>query len=487
VNTARPGSAASAALIPLVVDLDGTLLRSDLLLESALAYTRAQPLGLLAPLRWLAGGKAHLKQRLAEAVEIDVTTLPYDQRVLDLIGRERAAGRRIVLATASHRLYAERIADHLQVFDEVLATEGQLNLSAERKRDSLLQRYGQAGYDYAGNSRDDLPVWATARHAYVVAAGAGVRRRAAAHGNVAAVLDGEPPLQRLRTLLRAMRVHQWAKNLLIFLPLLAAHVAGEPARVLAGMLAFVCFSLCASSVYLLNDLLDLADDRHHQSKRQRPFAAGHLPLGMGIALTPLLLLAAFGLSLWLLPWRFGAVLLAYYVLTLGYSLYLKRVMALDAITLAALYTLRLIAGAAAFGVPLTFWLLAFSMFIFLSLALVKRYAELREARHRGDTAQARGRGYFPGDLEMISSLGAASGYLAVLVLALYTQDRATVALYSRPQLIWLACPLLLFWITRTWMLTHRGQMHDDPVVFALKDRASLLVGLLFALIFWSAS
>lgn len=473
--------------IPLVVDLDGTLLRSDLLLESALAYTRAQPLRLLAPLAWLTGGKAHLKQRLAQAAEIDVTTLPYDQRVLDLIGRERAAGRRIVLATASHQLYAERIAAHLQLFDEVLATENGVNLSAERKRDRLLQQYGQRGYDYAGNSHDDLPVWAAARHAYVVSAGGRLQRRAAALGNVADVMAPVAPLQQLRTMLRAMRVHQWVKNVLIFLPLLAAHAADQPARVLAGVLAFICFSLCASSVYLLNDLLDLPDDRRHKSKRKRPFAAGQLSLGIGMALAPLLLLAAFGLALWLLPWRFSAVLLAYYAITLGYSLYLKRLMALDAITLAALYTLRLIAGAAAFAVPLTFWLLAFSMFIFLSLALVKRYAELREARRRGETAQASGRGYFPGDLEMISSLGAASGYLSVLVLALYTQDRATVALYSRPQLIWLACPLLLFWVTRTWMLTHRGQMHDDPVVFALKDRASLLIGLMFALIFWGAS
>ncbi|MBV7537485.1 UbiA family prenyltransferase [Duganella sp. sic0402] len=473
--------------MPLVIDLDGTLLRSDLLLESALAHARTRPLHLLAPLAWLAGGKARLKQRLAEAVEIDVTTLPYDPRVLALIARERAAGRRIVLATASHRLYAERVAAHLQVFDEVLATEGELNLSAARKRDSLVQRYGAQGYDYAGNAGDDLVVWRAARRAYVVNAGSGVRRRAAAHGNVAEVLAPASPLQQLHSALRAMRMHQWAKNLLIFLPLLAAHVADQPARMAAGALAFICFSLCASSVYLLNDLLDLADDRHHQSKRQRPFAAGQLPLLTGMALTPLLLAAAFGLALALLPWRFSAVLLAYYALTLGYSLHLKRLMAVDAVTLAALYTLRLIAGAAAFGVPLTFWLLAFSMFMFLSLALVKRYAELREARHRGDTAQARGRGYFPGDLEMIASLGAASGYLAVLVLALYTQDRATVALYRQPQLIWLACPLLLFWTTRTWMLTHRGAMHDDPVVFALKDRTSLVVGGLFALIFWAAT
>lgn len=478
---------AATAGVPLVIDLDGTLLRSDLLVESALAFVRAQPLRALAPLAWLGGGKVMLKQRLAEEVELDVATLPYDTRVLELIGRERALGRRIVLATASHRLHAERVAAHLGLFDEVLASGDGVNLSAERKRDSLLQRYGHQGYDYAGNSSDDLAVWACARHAYVVSAGALLARRAQAHGNVAQVLPRATAGALLRAVFKALRAHQWAKNLLLFLPLLAAHVLDQPARLAAGALAFVCFSLCASSVYLLNDLLDIGDDRHHRSKRHRPFAAGTLPALAGVALAPLLLAAAFGLALWLLPWKFSVVLLSYYALTLAYSLALKRVMALDAITLAALYTLRLIAGAAAFSVPLTFWMLAFSMFMFLSLALVKRYAELREARHRGDQGQARGRGYYPGDLEMISALGAAAGYLSVLVLALYTQDKATVALYRQPQLIWLACPLLLFWTTRTWMLTHRGEMHDDPVVFALKDRTSLVVGLLFAVIFWAAT
>lgn len=476
-----------ADAVPLVVDLDGTLLRSDVLLESSLALVRTRPLWALAPLLWLGGGKAALKRRLAETVALDVTALPYDPGVLALIAQARAQGRRIVLATASHRLYAERVAAHLGVFDEVLATEGELNLSAGRKRDALLARYGPQGYDYVGNAPDDLPVWAAARRAHVVGAGAALERRARAHGNVASVQPPPSAGMRLGALLKALRVHQWAKNSLILLPLLAAHVADQPARLLAAALAFICFSLCASSVYLLNDLLDVGDDRHHPSKRHRPFAAGKLSLLVGMALAPLLLAAAFALALWLLPWKFAAVLLGYYSLTLAYSLYLKRLMAVDAITLAALYTARLVAGAAALAVPLTFWMLAFSMFMFLSLALVKRYAELREARSSGRAGQARGRGYFPGDLEMIASLGAASGYLAVLVLALYTQDHATVALYRRPQLIWLACPLLLLWMTRIWLLTHRGQMHDDPVVFALKDRASLVVGLLFGAIFLAAA
>jgi 4-hydroxybenzoate polyprenyltransferase len=255
----------------------------------------------------------------------------------------------------------------------------------------------------------------------------------------------------------------------------------------SGLLAFVFFGLCASSVYVLNDMLDVADDRHHPRKRMRPFASGRLPLSAGLLVAPVLLAAAFLGAITLLPPAFSATLLVYYLVTLAYSLWLKREMVLDVITLAALYTLRIIAGGAVFGLVLTSWLLAFSMFIFLSLALVKRYAELRHSRDKGQTERARGRGYYPGDLEMIAALGAASGYLAVMVLALYINDAATVVLYAHPQVIWLACPLLLYWITRVWMLTHRGEMHDDPVVFAIRDKVSLCVGLLLAIVFLGAT
>ncbi|HNN66745.1 MAG TPA: UbiA family prenyltransferase, partial [Pseudomonadales bacterium] len=241
------------------------------------------------------------------------------------------------------------------------------------------------------------------------------------------------------------------------------------------------------SVYLLNDLLDLSADRRHPRKRRRPFAAGTLPIAHGIIAMPALLLSAFSLSLLINPFAFTATLATYYIFTLAYSLRLKRTLMLDAITLAGLYTLRIIAGAAAVSVIPSFWMLAFSMFLFLSLALVKRYTELRDSRLKGKSELTPGRGYYPADLEMVSALGAASGYLSVMVLALYTQDQTTAALYQQPQLIWLACPLLLYWVTRTWMLAHRGQMHEDPVLFAIKDRVSLLVGALFAAVFWIAA
>jgi len=284
-----------------------------------------------------------------------------------------------------------------------------------------------------------------------------------------------------------LRLHQWAKNALLFVPLLAAHRINELDLLLIGLLAFLLFSLCASSVYLLNDLLDLEDDRQHSSKRFRPLASGAVSIKVALLVFPALLLVAFVGAAWLLPWKFTLALACYYALTLAYSLVLKRIMTVDVITLATLYTVRIVAGAMVFDISLTFWMLAFSMFLFLSLAMVKRYAELRESRSKGKTGFTSGRGYYPGDLEMISSLGAASGYLAVLVLALYIQDQTTQALYHHPQVIWLACPLLLYWITRTWMIAHRGQMHDDPLVFAMKDRNSLIFVVLFAMVFWFAA
>lgn len=470
---------------PLIVDLDGTLLRSDLLLETGMAFVRSQPLQLLKPFIWLAKGKAALKEGLAHATHIDVSVLPYDPEVIELIEAERRNGRRVVLATASHHTLAEQIAEHLQLFDQVLATDGERNLSAHRKRDLLVEYYGEQGFDYAGNSHDDIPIWAAARQAYIVNPEANVERRARVQGNVEQVIRSNP--SGIKDWLKALRLHQWMKNVLIFVPLLAAHQLTNPVLLWQGILAFLFFGLCASSVYLFNDLLDLADDRHHHSKRNRPFAAGRLSIKFGLAASPALLVASFTGAALLLPWQFAGVLVAYYILTLAYSLSLKRQMAVDVIALAMLYTVRIIAGAAAFSLPLTFWVLAFSMFMFLSLALVKRYAELREARRNGHTEKTRGRGYYPDDLEMISSLGAASGYLAVMVLALYIHDQATTELYAQPRLIWLACPLLLFWITRVWMLTHRGQMHDDPVVFAIRDRISLVVGALFCLVFWVAA
>jgi 4-hydroxybenzoate polyprenyltransferase/phosphoserine phosphatase len=469
---------------PLVVDLDGTLLRTDLLAETALAFAQQHPWRVASIFSWLMQGKRALKQQLALHTDIDVSSLPYDDRVIALIKTERATGRTIVLATASDQGLAERIAEHLGLFDAVLGTD-QINLAGHNKRDALLQRYAETGFDYLGNSSADLPVWAAAKQALIINASSAVVRQAQLHGNVQKVIATDSG--GFKTWLRAMRLHQWVKNLLIFVPLIAAHRAQEIPLLIAALTAFVCFGLCASSVYLLNDLIDLSDDRFHPRKRSRPFAAGHLSILSGLSMVPVLLLAAFALALWRLPLVFAIGLATYYLLTLAYSLVLKRIMVIDVATLAGLYTLRIIVGGIALGIPLSFWLLAFSVFMFLSLALVKRYAELFQNRARGETGKARGRGYYPDDLPMIGSLGAASGYIAVMVLALYINEAHTRTLYQQPIVIWLACPLLLIWISRVWMLAHRGEMNEDPVVFAMRDWVSLLIGAFTALVFWIAT
>ncbi len=389
------------------------------------------------------------------------------------------------LATASHHALAERIDEHLGIFNGVIASDPTQNLYAQRKRDALVAGFGAGGFDYAGNSHDDLPAWSSARRAILVNPELGVESRSRELENVSAVIRSK------RTSIgdwaKALRYHHWFKNLLIFVPLLAAHRVTDIALLVHGLLAFLAFGLCASSVYVLNDLLDLGDDRHHPTKRHRPFASGLLSIKSGVALVPLLLASAFAISLMWLPPAFTGVLAIYFGLTTVYSLVLKRHMLVDVIALASLYTLRIIAGAAVFGLQPTFWMLAFSMFIFLSLALVKRFSELRLARTNGSTGVSRGRGYYPGDLEMIASLGGAAGYISVLVLALYINDFNTGGLYRHPELIWPACLLLLFWISRVWMLAHRGEMHDDPVVFAITDRTSLVLGMLFGLVFWWAA
>lgn len=447
---------------------------------------RHHPWQLLCSMGTLRSGAGVFTEDLWHRAALDAAHLPYDPSVVAFLTEEHAQGRRIILATSGSPQWAEEIAAHLGFFDEILIASAKTGNPIQQRLSQLLEQYGSGGFDYLGHSAKELPLWAVSGQAYLVKPSPSLQQQLPVQ---ARVLPRMHSLQLpWRNWIRALRLHQWLKNLLLFVPLLTAHQLGDGQLLWQGWQAFIWFGLCASSVYVLNDLLDLAEDRQHPSKKHRPFAARHLSVIAGLLAVPLLLMVAFGGAVsGGLPRAFVEVLGFYYVLTLAYSLYLKRQMALDVITLALLYTLRIVAGAAAVGLPLTFWVLAFSMFMFLSLALVKRYAELREARQAGQSAQTPGRGYYPGDLEMIAALGAASGYLSVMVLALYLHDEDTTALYRQPELIWLACPLLLFWITRMWMLTHRGLVHQDPVLFALRDRVSLMVGGLFGLVFWMAT
>ena len=462
----------------LVVDLDGSLVLTDMLHESALKLFKQRPWDVLRIPFWLAEGKAALKQRLASGAEFDPVTLPYNLPLLDWLRAQRTEGRRLVLCTASDTRIAESIAQHLGIFDEVIASDGTHNLAGPDKAKVLCQRFGERGFDYVGNSSADLAVWPLARRAIVVNAPARLVQRARALAEVER--EFAAPARDLRTWGSLLRVHQWLKNLLLMVPLLAAHDLANGQAWGALALGFAAFCLCASSVYMLNDLLDLESDRRHPRKRMRPFASGQIPVSTGVLMMPVLLMAGMGIGFAVGP-VFLSCLVLYFVLTCAYSWVLKRLMLVDCLTLAVLYTLRIIAGAAAVGHALSFWLLAFSVFLFLSLAFVKRYAELEIQQATGD-GKIHGRGYRTADAPLVQTMGIIAGYTSVLVLALYLNSETVIRLYRSPTWIWGAVPVVLFWISWMWMQAHRGRMHDDPLVFAVKDRASLIAGALFVAI-----
>lgn len=480
----------SEQTVPLCVDLDGTLIKTDALWESLMVLLKHKPFYLLAVPLWILRGRAHLKKEIARRVELNPASLPYHSGFLDFLRTEHKKGRKIVLATASDEQLARRIAEHLGMFDEVFASDGKVNMRGRNKGRALAERFGKKGFDYAGNSSVDLPVWSEARQAIVVNASAGLAERARQCAKVSQVFDGSR--SKPSALIKALRPHQWVKNCIIFVPLLTSHNLGNVEKVIKAGLAFAAFCFCASGVYMLNDLLDLESDRHHDSKKRRPFASGELPLPYGLISAPLLL-ALSAVVAWYLSWHFASVLALYFVLTTSYSWRVKQVPLLDVFFLAGLYTIRLVAGHVAAAINFSFWLLAFSMFIFLSLALVKRFTELKMLRQQ-NRHDSKGRGYVASDLEMVAMLGIANGFLAVMVMALYVNspeaqiDRVTGKnLYQHPMILLLVCPLLLFWISRVWLIAHRGQMHDDPIVFALKDRVSYLIGALTLLVVWAAT
>ena len=467
---------------PLCVDCDGTIIASDLLYEAFFLMLKQYPLGLLLLPFWLIKGKVYLKERLAERVTFNWETLPYRPEVMGLIEKAREQGRHVVLVTASPRVWANAIAAHLGCFDQVLATENGVNLSGKNKANHLVQLFGERKFDYAGDGPVDLHVWAHASTAIVVTSGTKLAQSASSKANQVEMIKTQGA--KFWVYLRALRVHQWLKNLLIVVPLLAAHQLGSIDGLVPVFYAFMAFSLCASSVYVLNDLLDLDSDRQHIRKRKRPFAACAIPLSHGLLMVPLLLGLAFAVSLFL-PNRFILVLAAYFVMTLAYSIRLKRQVIVDVMLLAGLYTMRIVAGAAATVITPSFWLLAFSMFIFLSLALVKRYSELLITL-QSNKQEAAGRGYSVNDLPLLMSLGVSSGLGSVLILALYLNNPETNLMYPNTKWLWLMPPLLLYWVSRMWMKAHRGQVDDDPVVFATKDWQSLLVLLISACIFIAA-
>jgi 4-hydroxybenzoate polyprenyltransferase/phosphoserine phosphatase len=459
----------------LVVDLDGTLIRSDMLFETfwaAFSKTWKAPFVSIAS---LLHGRAALKHRLQGMAQVEVTSLPYNQDVLGYIQHWRAGGGRTALVTASNQTVAEGIAAHLGVFDEVHGSDETTNLKGANKAAFLQDRFGATGFDYIGDAEADLPVWAKAHKAIMVGVSGALAAKVAGMGREVEQLPGTAPSA--KSYMKALRPHQWMKNLLVFLPLVAAHKY-DLVSIRDMLMAFVAFSLVASSVYVLNDLLDLAADRAHPRKCRRPFASGAIPISHGTVMAPVLLLTGLLLSL-PLGWHFLAVIAVYYAITTAYSLYFKRQLIIDICVLAVLYTMRIVAGSVAAHIPPSVWFLAFSIFFFFSLAAVKRQAELKDGVTSG-RVKASGRGYQTDDLPLVVNMAIASGYVSVLVMALYVNSPAVLVLYHKPSALWGICLVLLYWISRMVMVTHRGEMHDDPVVFAAKDRVSLLcVALIF--------
>jgi 4-hydroxybenzoate polyprenyltransferase/phosphoserine phosphatase len=469
-----------SAAIPLAVDLDGTLIATDLLWEGLFLLLRRNPLlAFLVPF-WLLAGPARLKQEIADRIDIEADSLPYRPELIARLQSEKAAGRSLVLATGTPRRFAEAIAAHLGLFDAVLATENGHNLTSRRKREMLVERYGDGGFDYAGNSRHDLPVFDAARQVIVVAPD-----RQAHRWHMRSGCDLIPaPKAEWRAVFRMLRVHQWLKNGLIAVPLILDHAYLDPGLVLACLLAFISFSAAASAIYILNDFFDLSLDRRHPTKRNRPFASGALSMRFGLAAMALLLGISLASAALLPPW-FWAALATYLVVTTAYSLSIKRMLLIDVMTLAGLYTMRVLAGHAATGIEISFWLLAFSIFFFLSLALVKRYVELRMTE-MPEKERIAGRGYRPEDQEIIANAGMASAFAAALVLALYIDSDAVREQYAHPFVIWPLAPIVLYMTMRIWILARRDEMHEDPVVFIIRDWRSQIMAVIGALLLLTA-
>ncbi len=446
---------------PLCVDLDGTLIRTDMLFESLLRAVKEHWWTVLLVPFWALRGRAYLKHRLAQMAEINPALLPYRENLLDWLWDEYSADRRIVLATGSDRRWADAVSRHLGIFDEVVASTDGHNLTGRAKAKSLVERFGEGGFDYVGDSRADQPVWRSAR--YSIAAGE-------ACSGQGFKLSFPNATSGLMAAVRALRPKHWAKNLLVFLPLLASHRIFDGALLLRAVLMFAAFSATASAVYLVNDLLDLESDRQHPVKRRRPFASGDLSLQWGLIAAPLLFILGFALAA---PLGAGcvAILATYLFLSTLYSVYLKRKLLVDVFTLAILYTLRTIAGGAATGVLCSVWLLAFCVFQFLSLAFLKRSAELKRLTRQSKT-ESTGRGYFSWDLMQVNTFGVSAGYVASLILGMYIGGDSVRVLYRQPAWLWVIVPLHLYWNVRVWLLSHRGAMDEDPIVFAASDRVT---------------
>ncbi len=462
---------------PLCVDLDGTLIHSDVLHESLILLAKQKPWLLFLVPFWVLGGKSHFKRKIAEKVVMNVATLPYRQDLLAWLQSEGEGGRDIYLVTASDEQFAKDIASHFPFFCGYWGSNGEINLSGRRKRELLVREFGERGFDYAGNAPIDLEIWRHVDKAVV----AGANDQLIKEAREVAAIDQIFPGTHFRwgTIWKAIRVRQWVKNILVFVVLLTSHRLLDPAGWWRALAAFFAVSLCASAIYVVNDLLDLESDRQHATKCRRPFASGALPVAFGAVLVPVLLTLSC-LTALLLPPNAWILLALYPAISLFYSFFLKRRLLVDVFTLALLYTLRILLGGAATGQECSSWLMGFSFFLFLSLALGKRASELHNLRAQQGEIVA-GRAYYVWDLIEVHIFGVASGFAAALIMALYIHSDEVLKLYRQPHWLWIIVVTLVYWECRMWMFASRGHLDEDPIVFASRDKVTYFAGALIAL------
>jgi 4-hydroxybenzoate polyprenyltransferase/phosphoserine phosphatase len=463
----------------LCVDLDGTLVSTDTLDECLLRMVRHRPLLLFRLPFWMLRGKAYFKDRVAAATVHLLGPLPYRQSVLEYIRTHANGGEPVVLATAANRRIAEQVSNELGLFTKVMASDERLNLSGVQKLSKMREFADGRPIAYIGDHAKDIPIWLGCERAIVAGGSQGLAQRIAQGPEVIVIPPDRQPT--VRDWMRQLRCHQWSKNLLLIAPLILAHQVTSLPAVMACLVAVIAFSLTASAVYIGNDLVDLPHDRKHVRKRNRPLASGVISIRSAVAAGAGLLAAGFGISLAVLPLTFVWMLLGYVVLNIGYSIWFKRIAVLDVLLLAGFYVYRVLIGAVAIQALISPWLLAFSMFFFLGLGMVKRFADLLLAASN-EQASVSGRSYVTGDVDFVRSVGTSSSCVAVLVLALYLQSAEVTHLYKRPEFLWLACPLVLFWTMRAWFIANRGEMSDDPILFALRDPASYAVGAITAVL-----
>jgi 4-hydroxybenzoate polyprenyltransferase len=469
------------AACPLVVDLDGTLTPTDTLIESVIQLLKHSPMHVLRLPFWLLKGRAAFKEKVSSNTTISAAHLPYREAFLAYLHIEKSKGRKIILATAAHSSIAKGVSAHLALFDDVLASEAGSNLKGNAKLKAIQESVGKA-FVYAGDSRADVPIWNAAQAAILVGASLDLAKSV----RQSTTIEHEFPKEAIgfSTWVKALRVHQWMKNMLLFVPLLTAFSFTDTAKIVAIIVAFISFSFAASATYIVNDLWDLESDRAHPRKKERPFASAKIPILYGLTVAGCLLTLAFVLAS-AVSQAFFLMLLLYVILTSAYSLVLKEYVLVDVIMLSLLYTLRILAGSMAIGIATSSWLLAFSVFMFLSLALVKRCSELVSLEQTGKVA-ARGRDYRVTDLIVLWPLGVTSAMSAVVVFGLFISAPDTQARYATPVLLWLVAIGLIYWLARLWVKTSRGEMHDDPVVYALRDRGSRITVIIMGVLLLTA-